>query len=241
VWKAGDKVHQVTEKLGIKECVGCKKRRQTLNAISRRGLIGGGVIAALMLKNNLLWKGWKLMGATSPDLGEHSAEGFVRTCILAQSAYHHKADSQFWDKSLPIIPEETWDAHLNDGKWQSRTDMLLSVMELVKNSGPDSSPYYWRKEIKPYAAEDEDVVPGWKLHFALAFGGFRLILVGKQITHIADEHVRIYHAATPAAIPDPAKLEHVEDFPGAVDWDEKLPASSSRFVPPTLRSVFEDS
>jgi hypothetical protein len=31
--KLGDKIHNLTQKLGIRECGGCKKRREALNAL----------------------------------------------------------------------------------------------------------------------------------------------------------------------------------------------------------------
>src|ERR1700690_29040 len=50
----GDKVKAVTDAVGIKQCVGCVRRQEALNRLSRRGFLGNMSAFGAMLKMRLL-------------------------------------------------------------------------------------------------------------------------------------------------------------------------------------------
>jgi hypothetical protein len=194
----GDKVKRVTDAVGIKQCGGCRSRQETLNVISRRGLIGGTLAAIFLAKNSILKAAWKVTGSI-PPADYLAALGFVRTCNTAQR--------QHWKQT-------------KGGALLNRADMLTFVWSMAEKASWEPG---WFPIMAPSASE---ILPGWKLHFAnVPYGqaghghtpedGYRLILEGPTTTYITDEVGVIFSAQTPPTVPDPASLPDASAFPGA--------------------------
>lgn len=84
----------------------------------------------------------------------------------------------------------------------------------LKQQAPKSD---WAKQIN-YSSDE--ILPGWRLDFALAPDGYRLVLIGPKDVFISDESAVIYRAALGQTRPGASTLKSARSFPGAVPFDE---------------------
>jgi hypothetical protein len=168
----------------------------------RRSMMKWMAIAPFTLKNNILKATWHVVGA-EPPLEIWAVKGFIRTALTIQRV-HYQKNGHHMDK-----------------------DSMLN--EVAKNShfDPDDPAYAWASVLRPGAKEE--ILPGWKLDFALIADGypraiagemnndgFRMILKSDDITLITDEGVlAIYEAPTRESNPPARLLDRAEVYPGA--------------------------
>jgi len=101
---------------------------------------------------------------------------------------------------------------INTKSYGSQADMLTGERGLrpfLKAHSADKNPLEWAKYVNFSSSE---ILPGWRLDFALAEKGYRLILIGKNDVLITDETGVIYRAAV---APKATQLKSAKDFPGA--------------------------
>lgn len=84
----------------------------------------------------------------------------------------------------------------------------------LKQQAPKSD---WARQIN-YSSDE--ILPGWKIDFALAPNGYRLVLVGPKDIFISDESAVIYRAILGQSRPSASTLKSARSFPGAVPFDE---------------------
>jgi hypothetical protein len=197
--KLGDAVESATNAIHIKPCAKCKQRKDLLNAISRRGFVGGALFAAFLAKNAVLKTAWTAFGADIP-LDLDSVLGFIRTANTTQRHNYHEHGT-----------------HLD------KQGMLIGVASHREHFNPTHPGYLWMSKFSPAATQ---ILPGWTLDFAkVAPGhsdgtldfkdGYIFALRGERITFIADELGNILYARTPATAPDLSALPDAYSFPGA--------------------------
>jgi hypothetical protein len=208
--KLGDVVERGAKIVGVKPCEGCKRRKEVLNTISRRGVIWGGVTALLLAKNAIMQAAWKVAGVEAPvDLP--TALGLVRTANTVQS-----------------------NAFLSSGTHLSKEDMLLGVASHKEHFPPNSPGYGWMSRLRPASNEP---IPGWSLDFVWDQKSYRFILRGAQYTIVTDEVAGIYRARTPQTAPTAQHLQRAADFPGAVGLGAIV---SDEGAPPTAWERIKD-
>jgi hypothetical protein len=192
----GTLIKRITSGVGIPTCAGCEKRREKLDAWSRRGFIGSGLFAALVVKNEVLRASWKVVGAEIP-LNNSDVLGFLRTANMVQAV-----------------------SYFVSGTHQDREDMLIGVASHREHFAPSHPGYAWMSKFTPAGNE---VLPGWTLNFARTSNGlrdfkngYRIVLSGERSTFITDELGVGYRAPTPTRMPNLKELEGAASFPGAV-------------------------
>jgi len=84
----------------------------------------------------------------------------------------------------------------------------------LKQQAPKSD---WARQLN---FSSDEILPGWRLDFALAPNGYRLVLVGPKDVFITDESAAIYRATLGQTRPAASALKSARSFPGAVPFDE---------------------
>jgi hypothetical protein len=199
--KLGDKVAEVTEALGVKPCEGCKKRQETLNTISRRGIIGGGLLSLLLFKDGSVRFGWKV-SAQDPPVTPILASTFMSMGINAQL--------QRADKT---------------GYYVDRDTMFVDIVSHKEHFDPDSGGYAWMSRFTP--GKGAKALDQWTIVFTLVpyslypdrfKNGYRFALYNDKMVIISDETGMHYQAPLPDKFPDLSQLTRAELFPGAVPF-----------------------
>lgn len=206
----GDAVERGAKILGVKPCEGCKRRKEVLNTISRRGVIGGGLAVLLLAKNTLLKGAWKIAGAEIP-LDLPSVLGFIRTANSVQRV-----------------------ASIGNETFLSKEDMLLGVASHKEHFSPTNPGYAWMSRFRLAA---DEVLPGWTLDFDWNRNSYRFVLRGTQYTFITDETGGIYRAQTPQTAPTAKRIQRAADFPSAVGLGALM---SGDVPPPTAWERIKD-
>jgi hypothetical protein len=100
----------------------------------------------------------------------------------------------------------------NKKSFGSETQMLIELVALLREHVDEESGPGWTNHVN-FASRE--ILPGWKLDFALVEKGYRLILTGKDDIVITDETAVIYHAPAVYSAPKAAELKGAKEFPGA--------------------------
>lgn len=213
----GDKVKSLTESLGIKQCAECKERQNTLNQISRRGIIGGGLLAAFLAKNFVLSKAWVVFGAQIP-LTAADIMGFLRLAVT-----------------------EEMRLYLANGRHGDESDLLAAIAAHKQHFKPGDGAYNWMSQFRPGGAPE--IFPGWTLNFVSrrtgqtevpsdgskgkSFAtGYIFSLTNGKVVFVADELSWIYAAPFNSAI-DISRLARAQDYPGAKLADNTSPLDAN--------------
>ena len=220
----GDAIKDVTHRMGIKQRVKCKQGRPILNCISRRGFIGGSMLAAFLVKNFVVTKAWAAAGAAVP---------LTALDILA---------------FMRLANTEMLADYFRNGKHMDRDSMLAQVASHKEHFKPEDGAHNWMSQFIPGGSPN--IFPGWTLNFfsrpkgqvehdhegkEFQFAtGFIYSMTDGKIIFVTDELSWIYVTRAPENPVDISKLTGAKDFPGATIADndqslyDKLEASFSR-------------
>jgi hypothetical protein len=198
----GDVIKAATSSVGIPPCAECQKRADMLNLVSRRGIIGGGLLVFLLAKNALVTAAWQVAGAPLPAVEQDLVLGFLRTASTVQRKHYQETGTHY----LRV------------------EDMHADIVAHKAHFEPGTLAYAWASVYRPSSKE---VLPGWTLDFAAVeygkptgrednINGYRIILRGEDFVFITDEEVGIYRASVSANMPAAKDLKRAADFPGAI-------------------------
>jgi hypothetical protein len=220
----GDAIKDITQKMGVKQCVKCKQRQTFLNCISRRGFIGGSMLAAFLVKNFVVTKAWAAAGAAVP---------LTALDILA---------------FMRLANTEMLASYFRNGKHMDKDSMLAQVTSHKEHFKPEDGAHNWMSQFIPGGSPN--IFPGWTLNFfsrpkgqiehdhegkEFQFAtGFIYSMTDGKIIFITDELSWIYVTRVPENPVDISKLTGAKDFPGAAIAEndqslyDRLEASSTR-------------
>jgi hypothetical protein len=191
----GDKVEAVTKKLGIESCSGCKRRKSMLNEISRRGFVGGSLLALFLAKNTILKAAYQVTNTPIP-LTLNDMEGFIGQFNVA-------AVTSFLNSG---------------GDWNAHTGTYPTVEEILAKIEAHRETATYIRWFPAFKYTDKiHPFDGWTLDYdASREGHFVVILSNPQYALISDE-IGIHYHATASPTPIAAKsLKSASQYPGAV-------------------------
>ncbi len=207
----GNRIKQATSAVGIKPCRGCEERAALLNEWSRRSIVKTGFFACLAFlggfKNSTLKTLWQVAGKTVPASFDQ-AIAFTRMFMGIEIWFYGQANR-----------------HTN-------SDAVITTMIAHREhfKGLSEEGKAWMRMVKL----QEEVLPGWKIDFALAkpigpyTDGYRMVLSSTdgKLSILTDDDGVIY--VTTQKPPRAELITGVRYVPGAQELKDYEARARSR-------------
>lgn len=225
----GDWVKSFTDKVGIKQCEGCRNRQKLLNQMSRRGFIGGTTFAAgyAMLSTK------RLVAQTVLRPDELPALSLCRAINTVQAQYAEEHDRKYADKAGVM---GTYNRGLTNIKQRHE--------EMVRKANHDSSDAtkVWALSLN-LDPKSGDIMPGWKWDLAVTANGFVMVVAaipvqeGEKVAVYATDEEWIIYRADLAEVPKASTLLHAQWLSGGVSWNQHVGEERVTWFGRLLRSI----